>query len=170
MAASQATAATMITRTFDFTGTNVYGLPGGIFSGSATVTFQTDTQTNTSLAGATLHNSTMPTAYPFSWAYWTSTQTLYLGGSNGGAEGLFAGTDDFFVHILNPGSSNPTLTWLAYSTSASTFGDTRTGSLTFKDVTSAVPEPSTWAMMIIGFLGAGVSLRRARRDRGLAHA
>ena len=31
----------------------------------------------------------------------------------------------------------------------------------------AVPEPTTWAMMIIGFGGVGALLRRSRRDRGL---
>ena len=32
----------------------------------------------------------------------------------------------------------------------------------------AVPEPATWAMMIIGFGGVGALMRRNRRDRGLA--
>jgi PEP-CTERM motif len=30
-------------------------------------------------------------------------------------------------------------------------------------VTAAVPEPSTWAMMLIGFAGLGYSSRRASR-------
>ena len=33
---------------------------------------------------------------------------------------------------------------------------------TFTEVGSAVPEPATWAMMIIGFGGAGVAIRRRR--------
>ena len=34
---------------------------------------------------------------------------------------------------------------------------------------SAVPEPETWAIMIIGFFGIGLALRtRARRERHLA--
>ena len=32
----------------------------------------------------------------------------------------------------------------------------------------AVPEPATWAMIIIGFGGVGALMRRNRRDRGLA--
>jgi hypothetical protein len=32
---------------------------------------------------------------------------------------------------------------------------------------AAVPEPATWAMMIIGFGGVGALMRRNRRDRGL---
>ena len=35
---------------------------------------------------------------------------------------------------------------------------------------SAVPEPATWAMMIIGFTGAGVAIRRRRRDSSVAFA
>jgi hypothetical protein len=33
---------------------------------------------------------------------------------------------------------------------------------------AAVPEPTTWAMMIIGFGGVGALMRRRRRDGGLA--
>ena len=36
-------------------------------------------------------------------------------------------------------------------------------------VTSAVPEPSTWAMMILGLGAIGASLRRSRRQRLLRH-
>jgi hypothetical protein len=36
---------------------------------------------------------------------------------------------------------------------------------------SAVPEPSTWAMMILGFAGVGfMAYRRSRKDQGLARA
>ena len=41
------------------------------------------------------------------------------------------------------------------------------GTLTFG---SAVPEPATWAMMIIGFTGAGVAIRTQRRKGALAIA
>ncbi len=41
------------------------------------------------------------------------------------------------------------------------------GTLTFA---SAVPEPATWAMMIIGFTGAGVAIRRRRRDDSVSFA
>ncbi|MES2905306.1 MAG: PEPxxWA-CTERM sorting domain-containing protein [Pseudomonadota bacterium] len=38
--------------------------------------------------------------------------------------------------------------------------------LTAINVTAAVPEPSTWAMMLIGFGGIGVSMRRRRKTEG----
>jgi hypothetical protein len=30
-------------------------------------------------------------------------------------------------------------------------------------ITAAVPEPATWGMMLLGFAGIGVALRRSRR-------
>ena len=39
----------------------------------------------------------------------------------------------------------------------------RYGTPTLRIVTAAVPEPSTWAMMLIGFGGAGAMLRRSKR-------
>lgn len=45
------------------------------------------------------------------------------------------------------------------------------GRFTFSaSITSAVPEPSTWAMMLLGFFGAGAALRRAKRGPGLSPA
>jgi hypothetical protein len=38
----------------------------------------------------------------------------------------------------------------------------------FGQVDSAVPEPSTWALMLLGFGGVGVSLRRRRADASIA--
>jgi hypothetical protein len=37
-------------------------------------------------------------------------------------------------------------------------------------INSAVPEPATWAMMLIGFGAMGVSMRRSRRKLGLLQA
>ena len=42
--------------------------------------------------------------------------------------------------------------------------------VTGERITSAVPEPATWAMMIVGFFGAGSALRRARRMGAVALA
>ena len=38
------------------------------------------------------------------------------------------------------------------------------------NITSAVPEPATWAMMILGFFGLGSMIRRGRRQGALAAA
>jgi hypothetical protein len=38
--------------------------------------------------------------------------------------------------------------------------------LSFNAVTGAVPEPGTWAMMLLGFAGIGTAVRRSRRKNG----
>lgn len=44
------------------------------------------------------------------------------------------------------------------------------GQLSMTTLTSAVPEPATWAMMLVGFFGAGTALRSSRRKELLATA
>jgi hypothetical protein len=54
-------------------------------------------------------------------------------------------------------------------------GDDQVTSATFSNISltdspavQAVPEPSTWAMMVLGFAGVGLlSYRRTRRNGGL---
>ena len=38
--------------------------------------------------------------------------------------------------------------------------------LTIRDATAAVPEPATWAMMLLGFFALGATMRASRRERG----
>ena len=93
------------------------------------------------------------TAYSLTVGFYDATNTL-LGTVNasGAGDGVsFAGWQSdaapiTSIHITNPVSDN-------YVISAQ--------SGLFQ--TSAVPEPATWAMMLIGFGAAGLSLRRKRR-------
>ena len=39
---------------------------------------------------------------------------------------------------------------------------------TATDLTSGVPEPSTWAMMLIGFTGLGFAFQQSRRKASMA--
>jgi hypothetical protein len=48
-----------------------------------------------------------------------------------------------------------------------TFYDTTSGGGTGGEGGGAVPEPSTWAMMLLGFGGMGLAMRRRRRTREL---
>lgn len=81
-----------------------------------------------------------------------------------------AGTDEFTIHLGNVSpnfsSSNPstgcTLSVCAHigTTDLNSFRAHIGGD--FQDFQLAVPEPTTWALMIMGFGGAGVMLRRRR--------
>jgi hypothetical protein len=45
-------------------------------------------------------------------------------------------------------------------------GESAAGTLTISNLRSAVPEPSTWAMMLLGFGAIGASMRRRRPHQG----
>lgn len=83
---------------------------------------------------------------------------------------LVQGTDNFEYMLL---------TKTIFATSASTelnfFGANKGGNFYVDDVSvrkvlSAVPEPSTWAMMIMGFGAVGAMTRRSRRTQSSAPA
>jgi hypothetical protein len=75
-----------------------------------------------------------------------------------------AGTPNQFLQLLFP-----------TITSASFFSSNGTNSFTIDNLTvggtiinnSAVPEPATWLMMLIGFGGMGLTIRNRRRRAGL---
>ncbi|WP_070156339.1 PEPxxWA-CTERM sorting domain-containing protein [Sphingobium phenoxybenzoativorans] len=51
----------------------------------------------------------------------------------------------------------------AYNFTSAVNGNNSAGGLGFLTVTSAVPEPATWAMMVLGFGAMGMAMRRRRR-------
>jgi hypothetical protein len=51
----------------------------------------------------------------------------------------------------------------SYSFTSAVNGNNGAGGLGFLTVTSAVPEPATWAMMVLGFGAMGMAMRRRRR-------
>jgi len=73
-------------------------------------------------------------------------------------------TDDFWLHILNF-STVPTYQQVGYAQTAiegENLFDTTSGSVEVSLVTPSVPEPSTWAMMLVGFAGLGYAAYRRR--------
>ena len=73
--------------------------------------------------------------------------------------GLVAGTYDFGCGT----TCGSTQQWASLSTVGGADGTVRI-TLTSRDVGGAIPESSTWAMMIAGFGIAGMSLRSRRRN------
>ncbi len=87
-------------------------------------------------------------------AFWT------LGGQSFGVNGLASGTDDFNF-IFNP--ALPSQDVFPQYTNIGNPSEILGGRATVNQVAAAVPEPGTWAMMLLGFGAAGAALRRSRR-------
>ncbi len=104
---------------------------------------------------------------------------LVVGGLEDGASSISLGSTgaDFYLHIFTY-STVPTYGQIGYSPNSG--GDDNTsyfytptgenglpspgvvGSVTVTPVTAPVPEPSTWAMMLVGFAGLGYAAYRRR--------
>lgn len=101
---------------------------------------------------------------------WNGTKWVHDTNLAGGQLFDFGGTgsNEFEVLGINPGvdPNNP----VAFIT-ALTFEGPGNFTGTMTPITGAVPEPSTWAMMILGFFGVGyVGFRRSRRESTAAAA
>jgi hypothetical protein len=59
---------------------------------------------------------------------------------------------------------------LTFSEPAVTSAGTRTSVITFAGATGAVPEPATWAMMLLGFGAMGATLRRRSQQVRVRYA
>ncbi|MEO8321236.1 MAG: PEPxxWA-CTERM sorting domain-containing protein [Bradyrhizobium sp.] len=79
----------------------------------------------------------------------------------------FDGGNHVYSRTVSAGeafASSPTGTYVAFEDLTFPFSDFNYYDQTFVfTVTSAVPEPSTWAMMILGFFGVGFMMYRRRR-------
>lgn len=108
-------------------------------------------------AGAFADSYTGPTVYIWGSQNEISVADGYLSGT---PVGLSTGTFNNST-IASLGLTPGTYIWSWGSGSSADTFTVHIGS-------AAVPEPSTWAMMLAGFAGAGVALRRRnRRPRGL---
>jgi PEP-CTERM motif len=132
-------------------------------------------------ATAFTQGSVRPLNSIFSQTSFNFQEVLNTDGPNWTVQFLVNGTPVQFISTLGGNNIFTTLTFATNPTELNQFGisfDDFTGgssgtisgiSLTTDGtVTSAVPEPSTWAMMMLGFGGLGfLSYRRTRRNGGL---
>ena len=85
------------------------------------------------------------------------------GGSNG--DGVGGGSFDGTLLLLFAGADPGTITITQPIVRFQSTGDDGEGSAV--GVPGVVPEPATWAMMLMGFGAAGYAMRRRRRSAGL---
>jgi hypothetical protein len=106
----------------------------------------------------------------FSMDSTTAGEQWAVYGSNTDAAGL-----GVLVNFGNTEGTAPLNGWGTYNyynfyslgTNGQTFGNVLLSSFA---VTPNVPEPATWAMMLVGFGGIGFAMRRNRKSMGLAQA
>lgn len=103
------------------------------------------------------------TAASFSMGSTTNGEDWILGGYNGTTwtELLEGNADGSYTALPGWG----TYSQYAFLSGGTVNGNVRTAGnvlLSALDVTPSVPEPATWAMMLVGFGAAGFGLRRAR--------
>ena len=83
--------------------------------------------------------------------------------------GSGAGQRFYDISLDSPGASS--VDFFSINPDGSYLFDNGTFAVRPVDLTAPVPEPSTWAMLILGFASIGfVAYRRSRKDHGLALA
>lgn len=180
--------ALVISRTYAFTASQFedYGPHVGLVapfetvSGSFTLTFDTapGDQTDQSV-GFVMNGLTMPVTDGFpdddtnptiGWTYRSTFDTLAVGGMYQGVATLSKGAfpnNDFYVSI-NDISTAPKFVNFSYA-SKSENAFFKAGNISMVITTaSAAPEPTSWALMLLGFGGAGSILRRRRKMPAIA--
>jgi hypothetical protein len=92
---------------------------------------------------------------PEGWRVFGSNSATSLGSQ------IFAGNDELVTHTF----SGMNDTFLFYNFQAQGGG---TANVLVQEVSGVVPEPATWAMMLLGFLGLGFAFRHSRRKVSFA--
>ena len=136
-------------------------------TGTGTFTLSYDSTTSAyslvtldfSLAGSTYDTSNSGIA--------VNGSDLVLGAFAGGGVLTVDGTfNDFWLWFDPTLASQSVSGFNAYYGTGT--GLLRAGSYTVTQVTAGVPEPATWALMLLGFGGMGLVVRRRRRTAALA--
>lgn len=141
--------------------------PGGISVTSASPSAFDLDQLAFSLAPGYTFTSAYFNLKPDEGSFWPSiTDSVTVHFSSGGSEtvGLsssFWGSDNWFG-VTTTGSE--TLTGLTFTGGAGSDGWKSLSSLKLTGITAAVPEPSTWLLMILGFGLVGGVMRRQQRQ------
>jgi hypothetical protein len=130
------------------------------------------TQTINGLTAGKTYDVTFSYAYSQQYGYYDATQqnwTVALGGSSYATSTITTPSQGFtpwqtITVPLTADSSSDTLSFLATGSGAPPFALLADVSLT------AVPEPSTWALVVLGFAGLGFAAYRRKRTMGSVFA
>ena len=168
LVASTADAA-MITRTYNVIGTNIANIVGNTPSPFAainlsfTVSFDPLVQASNQTSGLTLNSTNLSLGSGFAYAFIPNNNNrLVVGGLANGVFGISSVNDDFTLDLSNATSLFPSVSTFQFSTAATPGNAYRAFS---NSVTVPVPEPASWALLLLGFGAVGVTLRSRRYAR-----
>lgn len=167
--------AAMINRTFNIEASafgQVFGsdptLPADPVTLNVTLMFDNSVNVATTTTGLTVNSFTLPYATQFQ--YFAATDSLALATTLLGPASCSSSAGKFCAFIHDATSAAPTLIFFQNSLPTNNVWQANSLSVTYSDAPGGrgVPEPATWALMLIGFGGLGVQLRRRRAGLSLA--
>jgi PEP-CTERM motif len=165
--------------------------PLATISGSFTLTFDPTLNHVDDTTGLVVHSFSgigAPLDSPLGFSYVAASGEFVLGGLEPAPNRINAGTNDFliFLNLANlskpqfipcsaPGAGcgaatgDPGFVAAAFARSGAGFDESAWIAATAESEVAAVPEPSTWAMMLAGFAGLGfMGWRGSRKTAALA--
>lgn len=167
--------AAVINRTFNLEASRfeqVFGAdpmsPADPVSFNFTLMFDNSADIDTTTTGLTVNSFTLPYATQFQ--YFAGTDSLALATTLLGPAACSSSAGKFCAFVHDATSAAPTLIFFQNSLPTNNVWQAETLSLTYSDASGGpgVPEPGVWALMLIGFGGLGVQLRRRRARSPLA--
>lgn len=167
--------AAIIDRTFDITASNfvqTFGFdptpPTDPVHLNFTLNFDNSADINTTTTGLTVNSFNLP--YAAEWQYAAGVDDLALATNLPAWATCSSAPGTFCIFMHDVSSAAPSVVFFQNSLpTAPEYNVWRANNLTmtFTDATvgGGVPEPATWALMLLGFGGAGAAMRAARRRR-----
>ena len=165
-------AAAQVIGSYDFSGTDFTQVgsgptgaigPNNAFTGSFSYTFDTTTHTFalTAFTGdvGSQHFDLSNTGFTYD-----GNTALSIGATAGGVANYFSFPSDFVFNLLLNRTTGDITSGgqLIYATTQPTTGVWQANKLSLQTPT-AVPEPAAWVMMLLGFSGIGMAMRRSRK-------
>lgn len=157
--------AAVVVRNYAFSAGNFFQSasppPVPVVIGSFTVTFDDALPVTDATAGLKINSLNIPVGSPITYSYELGEfGFIRFGGLQSGSGNLALGTNDILFQFSERFGGV-----LFYTSTLTPTSSYFTTNVAVTVTNAAVPEPATWALMMVGFAGIGASLRGAKRRK-----